>query len=87
MITNKLASWEYKAVLLPHAAENIADTARLKELCEVLNKASLERWDPTDLSKYVPTGYVLLKRAVEAAQPAVKRSSFFSSAVTAKAKK
>ena len=64
MITSNSNKWEYKAVLLPSAKENVADTARLKELCETLNKYGLEYWEPTDLAKHLPGGYILLKRSL-----------------------
>ena len=66
MITQNPTKWEYKAILLPSSKENPADTARLKELTETLNKAGAEYWEPFDLSKHLPGGYILVRRSSEA---------------------
>lgn len=83
MITNNSTKYEYKAVLLPSYKENIADTARLKELADELTKVGAEYWEPLDLSKHLPSGYVMLRRVLTVAP---KRSIFSSvpkAAVTA----
>lgn len=66
MATETPGKWEYKVILLPSAKENPADTARLKELVEVLNKHGAESWQPTDLTKHLPGGYLLLRRTLQA---------------------
>ncbi len=76
VITNNFTKYEYKAILLPSYKENPTDTARLKELTDELNKAALQYWEPTDLSKHLPGGYVLLRRSIDAAASTVKKSPF-----------
>ena len=86
MITNNSTKYEYKAVLLPSYKENIADTARLKELADELTKSGAEYWEPLDLSKHLPGGYVMLRRSLSAPSTTPKRSIFSSvpkAAVTA----
>ena len=75
MITNAPGKWEYKAILLPSAKENVADTARLKELSEELTKASAEYWEPVDLSRHMPGGYVMLRRSLSA--PSTVKKNLF----------
>ena len=74
MITPNSTKWTYKAIPLPSTKENPADTARLKELTETLNKASAEYWEPFDLNNQVPATYILVRRSSDA--PATKRSLF-----------
>ena len=76
MITNAPAKWEYKAILLPSAKESPTDTAKLKELSEELTKASAEYWEPVDLSRHMPSGYVMLRRSLSAPSTAPKRKLF-----------
>ena len=74
MITPNSTKWTYKAILLPSSKDNPADTLRLKELCETLNKVGAEYWQPFDLGNNLPSGYMLVRRSSDA--PATKRSLF-----------
>lgn len=79
---NAVTKFEYKAVLLPSYKENIADTARLKELADELTKSGAEYWEPLDLSKHLPGGYVMLRRSLDAPSTIAKRRSPWGLPVT-----